>query len=55
MDEELGELLVEIADSVVRLSTELSKIVDALGIITKQITSLRTDVDKLIENSGGGA
>ena len=61
MNEELSEIKIDIHNKyceLVKNDTDIHKtisgILDLLGDMRKEITSLRTDVDKLIENNNGG-
>ena len=54
MENDIGELLVGITDSIERLAVEASKSAEILGVITSKIIELRKDVDKLIENNQKG-
>lgn len=55
MENEIAELLVNITDSINKLASEASSIVDTMQILAKKVVELRTDVDKLIENNQKGA
>lgn len=55
MENEIAELLVNITDSINKLASEASTIVDTMQILAKKVVELRTDVDKLIENNQKGA
>ena len=43
----------ELMEAEERTNKTLSGILDLIGNMRKEIVSLRTDVDKLIENNGG--
>ncbi len=53
MENEVMELLVNVTDSITKLATEASRVVEVMTILTQKYVELRTDVDKLIENNGG--
>ena len=61
MNEELSEIKMDIHNKYCELiqnDTDIQKtisgILDLLGDMRKEMKSLRTDVDKLIENNNGG-
>ena len=61
MNEELSEIKMDIHNKYCELvkndtdiESTISGILDLLGDMRKEIKSLRTDVDKLIENNNGG-
>jgi len=44
----------ELVKSVTETNKTISEILDLIGDMRKEMASLRTDVDKLIENNQGG-
>ena len=52
--EKVGKMLVDVSDTLVRLSNSLSNLTLIVEEIGHRVVDLRTDVDKLIENQKGG-
>ena len=53
MNEELSEIKTDIHNET-DIQKAISGILDLLGDMREEMKSLRTDVDKLIENNNGG-
>ena len=51
--EKVGKMLLDVSDTLVRLSNSLSNLTLIVEDIGHRVIDLRTDVDKLVENQGG--
>ena len=54
LEQKVHEQYCELLQKNTELNKLLSNILDLIGDMRKEIFSLRTDVDKLIENNQGG-
>lgn len=50
----LAELFVKLTDCITHITKAISLCDENIGILIKEVKSLREDVDKLIENQKGG-